>query len=158
MVIALNGDQGETQLLTRAQIPSWADANPFILSGYRPESRSWIRSLASWAYCHNETANIYSHLMPGLLLILPAIVYWDLRGIDGAIIALQMATAILCLFASTFYHTGLNHSEPVAHMMLQLDCVGILVLILGNFVSGLHFGFYCDIGLRDLYWSLVSPE
>jgi adiponectin receptor len=83
MVIAPNGDQGKIQLLTRAQVQSWADTSPFILSGYRPERRSWVYWLASWAYCHNESANIYSHLVPGLLLILLATVYWDLRGIDG---------------------------------------------------------------------------
>jgi adiponectin receptor len=83
MVIALNGNQGEMQLLTRAQVQSWSDASPFILSGHRPERRSWVYWLASWAYCHNESANIYSHLVPGLLLILLATVYWDLRGIDG---------------------------------------------------------------------------
>lgn len=158
MVIALNERQEETRLLARAQLPSWADASPFVLSGYRPESNSWINSLASWVYVHNETANIYSHLVPGLLLILATTVNWDLRGVDGAIVALQMAVAILCLFISTFYHTGLNHSEAVAHKMLQLDYVGILILILGNFVSGLHFGFYCDIALRDRYWSLVNSE
>ena len=42
-------------------------------------------------------------------------------------IPLQMTTAILFLLVSTFYHTALNHPEPVAHMTLQLDYVGVLV-------------------------------
>ena len=144
------------RLLSRAQVPVWFDANPFILSGYRPPSGSWSRSLASWTYRHNETGNIYSHLVPGVILA-SALSQLDLtRGLDNAIVALQLATAVLCLFISTLYHTALHHSARVAHLCLQLDYGGILILILGNFLSGLHFGFYCAPALRLLYWSLVS--
>lgn len=153
----------EARLLSRTQLPSWFDTNPFILTGYRPESRSWMQSFASWLYIHNETANIYSHLLPALwLLLLPSAIagieglQFDLRNIDDAMIALQLAAALACLFISTLYHTGLNHSAAVAHCCLQCDYVGILTLILGNFVSGLHFGFYCSPELRFLYCSLVS--
>lgn len=153
----------EVRLLTRTQLPSWFDSNPFILTGYRPESRYWIQSFESWLYIHNETGNIYSHLVPALLLLLlPCAIagteelQFDLRNIDNAMIALQLAAALACLLISALYHTGLNHSEAVAHCCLQCDYVGILTLILGNFVSGLHFGFYCSPGLRSLYLSLVS--
>ncbi|KAJ5699129.1 hypothetical protein N7462_001134 [Penicillium macrosclerotiorum] len=144
-------------LLSLREVPAWVDANPFILSGYRPESQSWVQSLASWTYPHNETCNIYSHLVPGLILALGlGIAGLDLYTLDGAIIALHLTTAIVCLSASTFYHTVLNHSEQVASLWLNLDYVGILVLTLGNFISGLHFAFYCDPQLKLLYWSSVG--
>lgn len=144
-------------LLSRAQVPAWFDTNPFILSGYRPPSGSWSRALASWTYRHNETGNIYSHLVPGVMLAYGAVtIGLDPHGLDNGVVALQLATAVLCLFISTLYHTGLHHSARVAHLCLQLDYAGILVLILGNYLSGLHFGFYCAPALRSLYWSLVS--
>lgn len=145
------------RLLSRTELPPWFDSNPFILSGYRPESRSWTRSLASWTYWHNESGNIYSHLVPGVVLVLSLFVFGlDLRSPDGLIVALQLGSALLCLSLSTLYHTALNHSESVARLWLQFDYGGILGLILGNFLSGLHFGFYCDPLLKNLYWSMVS--
>lgn len=144
------------RLLSRAELPPWFDSNPFILSGYRPESRSWARSLASWTYWHNESGNIYSHLVPGLVLGLSLLVLGlDLSSQDGLVVGLQLGTALLCLFVSTLYHTALNHSESVTHLWLQFDYGGILGLILGNFLSGLHFGFYCHPSLKNLYWSMV---
>lgn len=146
------------KLLSRAQVPDWFEPSPFILSGYRPVSHSWAASLASWCYCHHESGNIFSHLLPGLILALGGLVVgFDLRSPDDAVVALHLASAVYCLLLSTLYHTGLNHSPSVAHRWLQLDYGGILALILGNFISGLHFGFYCDPVLKMLYWSMVSP-
>ncbi|KAJ5919319.1 ADIPOR-like receptor SPBC12C2.09c [Penicillium verhagenii] len=162
-------------LLTLSNVPSWFDANPFIHTGYRPESQSWRKSLASWLYIHNETGNIFSHLIPGisllltLLLGLPASTSTDTDPkatnptpkqeeqdrTNNIVITVQLCAAILCLLTSALYHTGLNHSARVAHQALQCDHGGILMLILGNFVSGLHFGFYCAPALKNLYWSLI---
>lgn len=153
-------------LLTLPNVPPWFEANPFILTGYRPESQSWSKSLSSWLYIHNETANIYSHLIPGLCLLLllintsirpdPEQKQQDQHRLDNIVLTVQLCAAILCLLTSALYHTTLNHSARVAHQALQCDHGGILALILGNFVSGLHFGFYCEPALKNLYWSLVS--
>lgn len=157
-----------TILLTRTEVPDYYDPNPYIHTGYRPESRSLWLSLASWTYLHNETCNIYSHLIPGVLLLLgQGLLYLHVRGesstrirgriadIDHAILALHLFTAACCLLLSAFYHTLSNHSQDVAHRWLQLDYLGILNLILGNFISGLHFGFYCEPALKYFYWGLV---
>ncbi|RLL92871.1 hypothetical protein CFD26_100068 [Aspergillus turcosus] len=153
----------ERTLLTIKQLPPWYDANPFILSGYRPESRSYYRCLASWLYCHNETGNIYSHLIPGILLLSSQGILYEyirtrhdnLSNFDWSIVSLQLLTASICLLTSTTYHTLLNHSAAVAHRWLQLDYIGIIALILGDFISGLHFGFYCNPRLKYFYWSLI---
>ena len=163
-------------LLTRSQVPDWYDPNPYILTGYRPESHSFWTSVESWTYLHNESGNIYSHLVPGILLLLgQGILYhhvrgtgssrnengneyyypYQLAGFDWAILALHLLTAALCQLVSAFYHTLSNHSEDTAQRWLQLDYVGILNLILGNFISGLHFGFYCEPALKYFYWGLV---
>ncbi|KAJ5813509.1 hemolysin-III related protein [Penicillium pulvis] len=152
-------------LLTLPNVPTWFEANPFILTGYRPESQSWSKSLSSWLYIHNETANIYSHLIPGLCLLLllintsirpdPEQKQQDQHRLDNLVLTVQLCAAALCLITSAVYHTALNHSARVAHQGLQCDHGGILALILGNFVSGLHFGFYCEPALKNLYWSLI---
>ncbi|GIK06178.1 hypothetical protein Aspvir_001822 [Aspergillus viridinutans] len=167
--IALSGGHDESQfvkkqtLLTIKQLPPWCDPNPFILSGYRPESRSYYSCLASWLYCHNETGNIYSHLIPGILLLSSQGILYEyirtkhenLSNFDWSIVSLQLLTASICLLTSTTYHTLLSHSAAVAHRWLQLDYIGIIALILGDFISGLHFGFYCNPRLKYFYWSLI---
>lgn len=153
-------------LLTIADLPPWRDPNPFILTGYRRQSRSFAASFASWLYWHNESCNIYSHLIPGTVLVIllgQGALYDhvharrpDLEPFDAAVLALQAVTAAFCFLVSAAYHTLVDHSPGVAHRWLQLDYVGIITLILGNFVSGLHFGFYCTKPLKYFYWALVS--
>lgn len=158
----VNGDR--YFLLTLNDVPAWRDPNPFVLTGYRRESRSCWVSLCSWGYWHNETCNIYSHLIPGVVLLASqGMMYdyvrgrhWDLESFDWAVLALQLFTAAFCFIVSAGYHTLVDHSPGVAHRWLQLDYVGIIVLILGNFISGLHLGFYCTPHLKYFYWSLVS--
>src|SRR4051812_20901269 len=57
-------------------LPSWQQDNHYIHSGYRPASNSFKRSFASLGYLHNESVNIYSHLMGGFsFTITGAILY-----------------------------------------------------------------------------------
>lgn len=157
----------EEKLLSISELPPWSDPNPYILTGYRPISNSWLSSLASWTYPHNESANIYSHLIPGLILLLSQGWVYDyvstrhttaLTDVDWMIVSVQSLSGTVCLLTSALYHTGLNHSADVAGRWLQMDYVGILGLILGNFVSGLHFGFYCLPDVKYFYWGLVGPS
>ncbi|KAJ9262385.1 hypothetical protein DTO212C5_7940 [Paecilomyces variotii] len=150
-------------LLKIEEVPKWYDVNPFIISGYRNESNSFLGSLASWTYLHNETCNIYSHLIPAVVSVFAQSFmyehvrtrYPNLTSFDWSVLSLQLLTATVCLAVSTLYHTLLNHSPSVSHRWLHFDYLGIMTLILGNFISGLHFGFYCDPTLKYTYWSLI---
>lgn len=115
---------------------------------------------------HNESGNIHSHLIPGVILLLlvgqgSLYEYVQgrhaglLSGLDWMVVAGQMLAGACCLVVSAVYHTGLNHSEGVARCWLGVDYGGILVLLLGDFVSGLHFGFYCAPSLKMVYCALV---
>lgn len=158
--------ENHNPLWTISQLPPWYEPSPFILTGYRPASRSWYISLSSWAYVHNESGNIHSHLIPGVILLLlvgqgslyeyvqarhAGLLTW----LDWMVVAGQMLAGACCLLVSTVYHTGLNHSEGVARCWLGVDYGGILLLLLGDFVSGLHFGFYCAPSLKMVYCALV---
>lgn len=154
----------QRHLLTIKEVPAWFDANPFILSGYRPESNSVGACLASWTYLHNESCNIYSHLIPAVGALLAQgflyqhvrTKYENLTSTDWSILSLQLLTALICLTTSALYHTLMSHSVQVAHRWLLNDYIGIITLILRNFISGLHFGFYCSEKLKLAYWFLVS--
>lgn len=146
-------------LLTIEEVPAWYDANEFILTGYRAASHSVIKSLTSWGYLHNESCNIYSHLIPAVSTILgkgffysylraqyPEATSWDI-----SMFLFHLLTVEVCMVASVTYHTLNNHSGPVADLSLTCDYVGIVTLILGDFISGLYFGFYCEPTLQITY-------
>ncbi|KAL1980295.1 hypothetical protein VTN96DRAFT_4383 [Rasamsonia emersonii] len=151
-------------LLALEEVPKWYDVNPFILGGYRHETNSLLGCLQSWTYLHNESGNIYSHLIPAIAAVFGHRFlyqylrneYANLHEKDWRVISLQLWTVLVCLSTSTLYHTMTNHSPRVAHKCLLYDYMGIITVMLGNFISGIYFGFYCEPRLRLTYWTLIS--
>lgn len=158
--------KGRKVLLSFDQLPRWHQDNEFILHGYRPISGSSRLSFRSWSYIHNESVNIYSHLIPAVIFLLGEWYilqymtsrYSDITGVDIFIISFFLLTAVICLGLSTTYHTLMNHSSEVEQLWLRLDLVGIVVLTLGDFVSGIYMVFWCEPLERKIYWSMVSQD
>ncbi|KAJ5923412.1 hemolysin-III channel protein Izh2 [Penicillium verhagenii] len=151
-------------LLSYHEVPGWYADNPYIHSGYRPISKSTQKSLSSLFFLHNESINIYSHLIPAVAFVLAEwalyryIQIWYPRTPinDQIIFAFFLLTATVCLGISATFHTLMNHSESVCHSWLQLDFVGIIILTLGDFVSGINMVFYCESGLKFIYWGMIG--
>ncbi|KAI1082455.1 mPR-like GPCR protein [Whalleya microplaca] len=156
---------GPARLLSYDEIPSWYQDNPYIRHGYRPVTHSTRACLRSWARLHNETVNIFTHLVPATVLLL-GLVYvlthlhyrYDggLAPADYAIVACLLLAGAACLGVSSAYHTLLCHSREVEARWLRLDFVGIVVLILGSFVSGIYVAFWCEGVVRTIYWSMIG--
>lgn len=151
-------------LLSFDELPEWHQDNQYILHGYRPISGSARVSFRSWSYIHNESVNIYSHLMPAVSFLLGEWYiqnyltsrYANITGTDFFIFSFFLLTAVICLGLSTTYHTLMNHSYEVEQLWLRLDLIGIVVLTLGDFVSGIYMVFWCEPLQRKIYWSMVS--
>ncbi|KAK0703505.1 mPR-like GPCR protein [Lasiosphaeria miniovina] len=151
-------------LLSFDELPEWHQDNEYIRHGYRPISGSAQVSFCSWSYLHNESVNIYSHLIPGIALLLGewyiqqylASRYSRITATDHVIFTFFLLTAVICLGLSTTYHTLMNHSKKVEQLCLQLDLVGIVVLTLGDFVSGIYVIFWCEPLQRKIYWSMIG--
>jgi hypothetical protein len=134
------------------ELESWQQDNEFLHSGYRKATNSYRQSLASLSYIHNQTANIYSHVIGAFLFIcFGFFVYLELVPryqtadlADLCIFALFGVGAMGCFGLSAFFHTVGNHSEGVYHSWLLLDLYGILGLICGTVYSGVFYGFYCE--------------
>lgn len=152
------------KLLMYEETPTWHQDNEYIRSGYRPESNSARLCFASWVYVHNETANIYTHLLPAIASLICEILifrYFEIRYPDSTkgdqfVFAFFLLTAAICLGISATYHTLMNHSSSVSDLWLRLDYVGIVILTLGDFVSGIYLIFYCEPALQRVYWTMVS--
>lgn len=134
------------------ELESWQQDNEFLHSGYRKATNSYRASLSSLSYIHNQTANIYSHLVGAVLFILASIfIYYEAvprystaDWWDVGVFASFAAGAMGCFGMSAFFHTVGNHSERVYHSWLLLDLYGILGLICGTVYSGTYYGFYCE--------------
>jgi adiponectin receptor len=150
------------RLLFNDEIPDWY-SQTHIYHGYRPIKNSIGFCLRSLTYLHNETVNIYSHLLPAILVIvLSALVaiyfesmYPRASRSDRLIFYVYLATSAICFSISSFYHTLLCHSKHYSEIWVRLDYIAILFQILGSFVSGIYVGFYCEANLRTIYWSMV---
>lgn len=146
------------------ELPHWRRDNAFILSGYRQTSNSFRASLASLGYLHNESVNIWTHLLGAaafivggaLLHALIAPRYESASDSDVLVFACFFAGAFLCLGMSATYHTLSNHSPEVAMWGNKLDYTGIVFLIVGSYVPALYYGFFCHPSLLTVYLGAVS--
>jgi adiponectin receptor len=151
------------RLLLNTQVPTWYAHNDYILTGYRPVTMSIWLCIESLTYLHNETMNIYTHLVPSVLALFGnACIAWYFESRfpgatwpDRLVFHVYLTTSVICFGMSSAYHTFLCHSEPYADLWGRIDYLSILVQILGSFVSGIYIGFYCEPGLQKLYWTMV---
>ncbi|OTA88171.1 hypothetical protein M434DRAFT_399128 [Hypoxylon sp. CO27-5] len=140
-------------------LPSWRRDNHFIVTGYRPDSNSYWRSFTSLFYVHNESVNIWTHLLGALFF--PTVGLWLYHVIapryasadssDVLVFACFFAGAVLCLGMSATYHAISNHSEEVAKWGNKLDYSGIVFLIVGSYVPALYYGLFCLPKLMTIY-------
>lgn len=153
-------------LLTYNEIPEWYQDNECIVYGYRPPTNSTAKCFASWVYIHNETFNIFSHLLPAILSVVCAGVmpsyffnqYPVATTGDQLVFGFFLLSVVVCLSLSSTYHTLMNHSASVSKTWLRLDYVGIMILTLGDFISGIYLVFYCEPTLQRVYWTMVSAD
>jgi adiponectin receptor len=153
-------------LLSFDEMPEWfqRESNKWILHGYRPISGSALASFCSWSYIHNESANIYSHLIPAVFFLLGECYiqeyltsrYSEVTSADFIAFSIFMLTAATCLSLSATYHTLMNHSQHMEHLCLRLDMLGVVVFILGDLVLGIYMVFWCEPWSRFIHWSMVG--
>ncbi|KAG0367063.1 putative hemolysin-III channel protein Izh2 [Gamsiella multidivaricata] len=138
--------------------------NPAILTGYRRATYSYHKCLRSLGYLHNESVNIWSHLLGAVaFLIVAPISYFKVLGVqdtirwtDIAVLYAFLAGAIICLSMSASFHTFSCHSEKVCSQWIRCDYLGIVFLIVGSYYPAIFYGFYCHQTWQILYISVIS--
>lgn len=58
------------RLCTFDELPTWCQDSPYIQYGYRPICHSAFTCIQSLLYLHNESVNVYTHLLPALIIVL----------------------------------------------------------------------------------------
>ncbi|KAI4704638.1 hypothetical protein J4E81_001708 [Alternaria sp. BMP 2799] len=154
-------------LVNYGQLPEWRQENQYIVSKYRSARNSYRQSIKSLTYLHNETGNIYTHLL-FLVIVLLLTTYnlpqlggpkqWFPSPCNGDLLALSafLGGVVLCMSFSVTYHIVLDHSESVATAGKQLDFAGITCLIWGSLIATLYYTFTCEVELMRTYMLVVS--
>ncbi|XMA09759.1 hypothetical protein WAI453_002550 [Rhynchosporium graminicola] len=151
-------------LLAWDELPAWQQDNHHIHSGYRPESNSHCKSIYSLGYLHNETVNIYTHLLGMIAAIVLCLVvlnvararYSSAAWSDVVAIGAFFISAIACLGMSASYHTLSNHSPRISNLSNKLDLLGIVLLIWGSMVSIIYYGWDCERTIKIAYCTMMT--
>lgn len=164
VLFSVLGGKQENKLLSWHEVQQFEQDNPYILTSYRPLTDSYLGCYKSLFAIHNQTVNIWSHLLGSLIYAAAGIHLWhslasryDTFSIgDFVAFGCYFSSVVLCLGFSVGFHLFANHSHEVHNRHLFLDFLGILGLIVGSWIPGIYYGFYCDKANAQFYWSLVS--
>ncbi|CZT53056.1 related to adiponectin receptor protein 1 [Rhynchosporium secalis] len=153
-----------TCLLLWDQLPIWQQDNRHIFGGYRPASDSHYKSIHSLTYLHNETVNIYTHLIGMIATAVLCFVAFSIGRSrysksdysDLLAVGTFFTSVILCLGTSALYHTLSNPSLKVNDICNKLDLLGIVLLIWGSMVSIIYYGRYCERNIKIAYCTMIT--
>ncbi|KAI8384922.1 hemolysin-III related-domain-containing protein [Radiomyces spectabilis] len=140
---------GAQRLLRFHELPRERQENKYILSGYRfyQSHRDCLRSIFM---LHNETMNIWSHLIGFIFFSFLSIYTFNSKfpeatPSDRVVFTTFCLAALKCLFCSSIYHTFICHSHHhVKNFTATLDYIGIAFLITASILITEYYGFYCN--------------
>eukprot|EP00116_Pleurobrachia_bachei_P007595 sb/3467857/ len=139
------------------EAPPFLHGNPNIKAGYRGYLTPKL-CLRSLFMLHNETINIWSHLLVGLYFFYQY--FYDARlvgsyegtnGFDHSAFVTMIIAIQICMFSSTAYHLFNCQSHAICQRMLLVDCIGIAIGLSGCFFPVMYYAFYCFPELKVLY-------
>ncbi|CAN8096064.1 unnamed protein product [Discula destructiva] len=156
------------KLLLWAEIEQWQQhGSEHIHSGYRSATASITDCFSSWLYIHNETVNIYSHIVgAAVFLLLPVYVfavsipprYQVATTADVLVCSTYFLGVAACFILSTTFHTLMSHSQAAYLQGMKLDFQGVLVLMWSATLPLVFYAFACEDGrlVRALYVGLFT--
>ncbi|KAF3481875.1 uncharacterized protein GIQ15_04634 [Arthroderma uncinatum] len=156
--------KSEARIVTWHEAPKWQRDNKYILSGYRREKADYLEILASLTFLHNETCNVYTHLVGALLLPIIATTFmrvlsepqlFNVSRTDYVMFGIFFLCAECCLIFSAAYHLVGPYSHGVEQFWHRMDLLGIVIVTVGTFIPGIYYIFICDPGLQKLHWAII---
>ncbi|ODQ67701.1 HlyIII-domain-containing protein, partial [Nadsonia fulvescens var. elongata DSM 6958] len=154
-----------TGLITYHELPVPFQSNPYVLRGYRfyENPKECIKSIL---HLHNETCNIWTHLVGFIIMIALAVFHYPstmswtsaeaTRG-DKLCMAIFLLAAMKCLLCSTVWHTFSALSQ--LHQVQRFACVdytGITVLIAASIMTTEYAAFQCHPKTQLAYVTLTT--
>jgi len=150
----------EYSLLHWDRIPDHLKYNPHIQKDYRVNisAKQAFYSIFHW---HNETINIWTHLMGSLLFLslIPFSLSTWLVGQDPFgvfFVVIYLAGACFMLISSTLFHTFCCVSVSYYNSFAKMDYLGICVQIIGSYGFLCYYFFKCNTWALTAYLSIVG--
>ncbi|KEF59777.1 uncharacterized protein A1O9_04625 [Exophiala aquamarina CBS 119918] len=164
MEASKNQPKAEARTVKWHEVPEWQIDSRYILSGYRPAKADYLGVFTSLTFLHNETCNVYTHLVGALLLPLTAFTFMrvfpdpqflNVSETDYIMFGLYFVVAEACLVFSAIYHLMQDHSQKVEEFWHGMDLLGIVIVTVGTFVSGIYYIFICEPRLQKIHWAII---
>ncbi|TAQ83133.1 hypothetical protein B7494_g8544 [Chlorociboria aeruginascens] len=159
-----NPSKAKARTVTWQEASEWQLDNKYILRGYRPEKADYLEIFTSLTFLHNETCNVYTHLVGALLLPLVAPLFLrylaesqflHVSSMDYAMFGIYFWCAEICLVLSTLYHLMLPHSHLAELFWHGMDLLGIVIVTMATFSSGIYYIFFCEASLQKVHWAII---
>ena len=149
------GKRWKAPLYSYEQLPTYLQDNEYIRSGYRAYY-TWNETWASIFRIHNETGNIWTHLL-GVVMVFGLAVH-TLHSLPssvpmGDVLAMLgfFSCSAACFAASTLFHTHFCQSRWAFVKFGCLDYAGISTMIAGSCSIVTYFAFYCNPFARNAW-------
>lgn len=104
-------------------LPEWLKI-PYVEYGYRIGYTRVECVKSIFDYRHNESFNIYTHLVPGIFGV-----WLMIAGVLNELHILYNIGFVVCMLCSSVFHIMYCHSEETCLFFLMLDLLGISVLL-----------------------------
>jgi len=143
--------------LPASSAPTWT-VRPYIHWGYR-DIMPMKQCLFSLFSVHNETGNIFTHLL-GLLLFFGIFIKdataYDLDVHHRAVATFYNIATQFCMGSSAFFHLVQPHSKETYDRALKCDMTGIAMQIISSYIVGIHYGYWCHPVVGRFYQVVVG--
>ncbi|PKS07260.1 hypothetical protein jhhlp_005862 [Lomentospora prolificans] len=115
-----------------------------VANGSRRACGSVMECVKSWTYLHNESVNIWSHLIGAVIFFyLPYYMFtvaipprYAIATTEDIVVCSAWFLGVaICFVLSVCFHTLMAHSETLYQKTLQLDFQGVLILMTGSTLS-----------------------
>lgn len=146
------------RLLEFHEVPAFLQDNCFVLSGYRCFFSTKV-CLYSLLRIHNETGNVYTHLIACLIFLAMTVGLYqsdEFTAIEIAVLSVYYGACIFCFTASTCFHLFNCHSQDACKSLLKCDYSGVIVLTAASYVPPIFFGLSCFPYLRATYLACIT--
>jgi len=159
---AIHRERTRYELVKFEELPGYLQGNDFLRNGYRANF-SWTLCWMSIFRLHNETINIWTHLLGTLLFfgLMLAVLVWDWKlkdsNFEDKLVFFVFFFGAQCqMLFSTIFHTFSCQSHRWYKWFARLDYTGICMMIVGSYYPCIYYTLRCHPAVSILHLSLIS--